>query len=366
MAEAADLPQWDKNISTLFQASLLPCMLAPLGSHHCSPGPTCALCQGLAGGEVQSQGAVVPRVSQHVQGWLHLVWLVHGADVVREDVADLARSCHQALCQETTVSPGPMEVGGPAAAAPPGPGWVRPSSPSLHPSSPLRSNLQKHPPSTRRLGLGPDSPPPRGRERGRLSRSKPGTRRHCACRRAPSPAAWPHQPHWQPQQAGGLQRMALDSPSSGDEHCRALSRRALPQPHSTAVLGLAQPAAHCRDSSAGSSSPLNQLQEARPSNSAARRGPSPCPVLVEEPNLPVRLTKSGGWKGRPLQNAISLAPRKVWENRRAARKDQGHPPARAKMHREESKAAVLGWGTSTGPGRKSFGTFCDGNPGSGS
>lgn len=80
--------------------------------------------------------------------------------------------------------------------------------------------------------------------------------------------------------------------------------------HSSAWAGTACcPAARCRDSSAGSSSPLNQLQEAHPSNSASRRGPSPCPALVEEPNLAVRLTKPGGWRGVPLDHRLAGPPK---------------------------------------------------------
>lgn len=55
--EAVNPPQWDQDLAMLFQAccpaSLLPFMLAFLCCHHHSHGPTCALCQGLAGGEAQ-------------------------------------------------------------------------------------------------------------------------------------------------------------------------------------------------------------------------------------------------------------------------------------------------------------------------
>lgn len=47
-------------------------------------------------------------------------------------------------------------------------------------------------------------------------------------------------------------------------------------------------------------------------------------------------------------------------------KAKAHPPMRAKVHGEESKAAILGSGTSSGLGKKkSFGTFCGGKSRSG-
>lgn len=139
----------------LFQASctalLLTCSASFPAEPRPLPMPTCALCQGLAAGKAQPQGAVVSKVSQHVQGWLHFIWLVHGTDVVGEDVADLAGSCHRALCRETTVSRGPAKARGTRTQAP-GTAGARLGeaelSPSLRPSSPLRSLVQKLPPST--------------------------------------------------------------------------------------------------------------------------------------------------------------------------------------------------------------------------
>lgn len=124
---------------------------SPLQPTTTSPPPTCGVYRGQARGEAQPQAAVVPRVSQHIQGQLRLFLLVHGAVVLGQNVADLARSCHQALCRETTVSPGPQPA---APAGAPGPGWVRLSSPCLRPPPPLGSPLPKRPPG----GLNPCHP----------------------------------------------------------------------------------------------------------------------------------------------------------------------------------------------------------------
>lgn len=163
--ELLTCPTGTRTLQCSSQTVALPhsCPMAPQ-CHQChSPGPTCALCWRLAGREAEPQVAVVPKVSQHIQGWLHFIRLVHGADVVREDVADLTRSCHEALCREMTVSPrGGSGTQAHGTCSTPASGWVRSGCPSLLPSSPLRSLLQKYAPSTCWLGLGPDSPPPQG------------------------------------------------------------------------------------------------------------------------------------------------------------------------------------------------------------
>lgn len=167
--ESADLPQMGQ---VLFPDS----GTAPQLPQCHSPGPTCALCWGLAGREAQPQVVVIPKVPQHVQGRLPLVRLVHGADVVGEDVADLTRSCHGALCREMTVSPGGGGRGTQASSthSTPEPGWVGSGRPSLHPSSPLRSLLQKYAPSTCWLGLGLTHQLLRGQQRGKAELEQTG------------------------------------------------------------------------------------------------------------------------------------------------------------------------------------------------
>lgn len=184
---------------------------------------------------------------------------------------------------------------------------------SLHPSSSLRSLLQKHPPSTHRPELGPDSPPPRGLGVREAEPEQTGDTASPCLQKSPVPSSLaspaPLAASAKEQQAGGSRRMVLHSPSVGMGVAGHSAVECSPSPTAQQCLGWCCPAARCRDSGAGSSSPLNQSQEAYPSNSAARRGPNPCLALLEEPNLAVHLTKPGGQRGAPSDCCLAGPPK---------------------------------------------------------
>lgn len=141
--------------------------------------------------------------------------------------------------------PWPHGGRGTCARSTPGPGWVRLGSPSLHPSSPLRSLLQKHPPSTCQPGLGPDSPPPQGLgareaelEQTRDTAEQTGDTASPCLLKKPVPSSLASPAQLAATASRWLAENGVAQPLRGDGRCRALSAPPAPH-HSSAQAGTA-------------------------------------------------------------------------------------------------------------------------------
>lgn len=278
-----------------------------------SPHPTCGVYWGQAGGEAQPQAAVVPRVSQHIQGQLRLFLLVHGAVVLGQNVADLARSCHQDLCRETTVSPGPEPT---APAGAPGWGWVRSGSPLPPCAAASRVTSAETP------ARWPQSLPPRGRGQGGLVLAA-----------APSPAL-----------PVPLTVRGLSVPKHGP--CGTLGHQMCPQPRGWAHP---LPPAHGAGLLAA---PV--LQKAHPGDSAARgRKAKSCRSL----------DKTQGPEGDPSVGLQKGPVAALGQRARGERGPSAHiPDGRGDAEGRERSRGHGAIGEQV-PKEKSFGTFCDGTRG---